>query len=414
MKDDHTLDAQEQRTLQAALERREREFRTVNEIISLVNHPADLPSTLSRALDIARDVLGTDILILSLLDDEGQLSYTAWSCAAQIEEKVLAHCSRHVDKALLYRALETRQVISISDVEGAGASLTEEQKDAYRRLAVRRVAYGVLLHKGRALGVMTLMRHDTPEIGAVKISILEEVKELLAILIENARLQRQIRELSIIKERQRLAHELHDSVTQSLFTLSLTAQGLKAALQDAPDSHREAARRDAARQEAVDLLIEQTETVKRDMRSLIEQLRPVDLQEHDVARELRRHVKGLERTTGIAAHLTTRGNARALPRAVQRHFNRITQEALSNVAQHARAERVDVLLEVEPSRATLSICDDGVGFNLQKVTLGESDSLGLLSMRERAEMMGGALSVHTAPGCGTTITARAPLTREAA
>lgn len=335
----------------ANLERREKEFRVVNEIISLVNHPADLPSTLSRALDIAREALGTDIIILSLLDDEGQLSYTAWSCPPGMEEKVVAHCRSHADRELLHRALQTRE-IGIRDVNTAGEFLTEEQQAAYRALQVCRLAYDPLIRKGQALGVITLIRHDSPALVDLKIAFLHIIKELLAMLIENARRQRQIRELSIIKERQRLAHELHDSVTQSLFMLSRAAQGLKATLQDLPRSHHQ----------AVELLIAQTQAVQRDMRLLIEELRPVELQQQQLKPQLRRHVKSLERTLGIAVKLVIEGDILSLPRSVQRHFNRITQEALSNIAQHAGAQHVSVKLEISPGCATLSISDDGTGF----------------------------------------------------
>lgn len=377
----------------------EKQFQTIYEIISLVNRPADLPSNLSRALDIARDALGTHILILSLVDGDGQLSYTAWSCAPEIEKKVLAHCTSGADESLQRQAVETRQVVRVFDATDEAEPLSQAQREAYRRLKARRLAYEPLVSKGQVLGVVTLMRHNSPEIGPKKIAFLQKIKELLVMLIENARLQSQIRELSIIKERQRLAHELHDSVTQSLFTLSLAAQGLKATLQHTPGPH----------QQAVDLLIDQTEAVQQDMRSLIEELRPVDLQAQRFKPELRRHVKSLERTTGIDVDLKIEGDVRSLPRSVQGHFNRIAQEAMSNIAQHAAAQQVKVELEVSSDYATLAISDDGVGFDLQRVSMRENGSLGLLSMRERAEMMGGALLVRTAPEQGTTITARVPM-----
>ncbi|MFW6070391.1 MAG: GAF domain-containing sensor histidine kinase [bacterium] len=387
----------QQRELERALEHREKEFRVVNEIVSLINHPADLPSNLSRALHITRDALGTNILILSLLDGDGKLSCKAWACDPAIESAVLAHCRSRVDEPFLRRALQQGSVVQVRNIEEA--TLSPAQREAYRRLNVRRLAFEPLLNKGRAVGTLTLMRHDAPHIDAHTIAFLLEIKELIVILIENANLQSQMRELSIIKERQRLARELHDSVTQSLFTLSLAAQGLKAALEEVPGPH----------QQAVDLLIDQTQTVQRDMRSLIEELRPVELQEPKLEPELRRHVKSLQRTSGITARLKIRGDVRRLSHSLQRHINRIVQEALSNVAQHSGASNAHVRLEVAPECATLTVRDDGVGFDLKSMTLWESDSLGLLSMRERAEMVGGVLLVRTAPGEGTTITARLPI-----
>ncbi|HSM57500.1 MAG TPA: GAF domain-containing sensor histidine kinase [Candidatus Sulfomarinibacteraceae bacterium] len=386
--------------LERALKHREKEFRVVNDIIALINRPADLPSNLARALHIARDALGTHILILSLLDGEGKLSCTAWACEPELEDEVLAYCRSRVDEPLLRQALQTRMVVQLRNIEQV--ELSAAQREAYRRLDVRRLAFDPLLSKGQILGALTLMRHNAPYIDAHKISFLHEIKELIVVLIENANLQSQIRELSIIKERQRLARELHDSVTQSLFTLSLAAQGLKAALEEVPGPH----------QQAVDLLIDQTQAVQRDMRSLIEELRPVELQEPRLEPELRRHVKSLQRTRGIAARLEIKGDVRGLSHSLQRHINRIAQEALSNVAQHSGAGKAHVTLEVASDCVTLTVRDDGVGFDLKGMTLWESDSLGLLSMRERAEMVGGALLVRTAPGAGTTITARLPISKQ--
>lgn len=388
-----------QAMLLLALQRRERELQIVNEIIALVNHPADLPRKLSRALDIARDALGTHIIILSLLDDEGRLSYTAWSCAAEIEEKVLTHCRDFPDRALLYETVQTGRVFSIRDVQEASVDLTEAQRKAYRRLNVRRLAYVPIASDGRTMGVISLMRHNVPDIGNLNISFFDEISALIVMLVKNATLQSQIRELSIFRERRRLARELHDSVTQSLFTLSLAAQGLKVSLQDLPGEH----------QHAVDLLIDQTQTVQRDMRSLIEELRPVELQEQQLERELHRHVNSLRRTTGIAVDLELVGNVRDLPRSMQRHLNRIAQEALSNVAQHACATQVSVKLEIGEGGVLLCLADDGIGFDLQHVMRHERGSLGLKSMRERIEMMGGVLSLNTAPGHGTVLEAHIPL-----
>ena len=109
-----------------------------------------------------------------------------------------------------------------------------------------------------------------------------------------------------------------------------------------------------------------------------------------------------------------RGNVRSLPQAVQKNLNRIAQEALSNIARHAQADSAEISLDVSDQVVTLTIRDNGVGFEPRGVALSQTGSLGLTSMRERAEMLGGALLIRSQPGEATSITARIPLSPERA
>ena len=107
--------------------------------------------------------------------------------------------------------------------------------------------------------------------------------------------------------------------------------------------------------------------------------------------------------------MIVQGNVRSIPKTVQQNLNRIAQEALSNVARHAGAQHANISLEVTGDLAILNITDDGNGFDPREVALCQSDCLGLLSMRERAEMLGGALVVRSQPEAETSIIARIPL-----
>jgi signal transduction histidine kinase len=214
-----------------------------------------------------------------------------------------------------------------------------------------------------------------------------------AIAIANARLHEETRELSIVAERNRLALDLHDSVAQRLFGLMLTAEAARTLL----DRDVEAARGQVAKlpglaQEALD-----------ELRSLVFELRPADLERDGLCAALRKHVDLVRRLGQHAVELD-------LPDGIEpdeqrdRELLRIAQEALQNALKHAQANRVVVRLQAE-GPIVLEIQDDGVGFD-PNAAAARSRRLGLTSMEERARHAGGRLEVRSTPGSGTTVSVR--------
>lgn len=386
--------------LQTALTRRETEFRLINDVASLTNRQFDLPQKLNRALDIARVALGTDILTLSLINNENDMVFTALASDEHDRPELEQSLPRCIDQKTLQHVAESRAPLSVPDVFDAGGILTPEQVGCFRQLDVHQLGLMPVVGRSRVLGVITLMRHAPVTIPEEKLAFLDALTRQIAVLIENAELQNQTRALFIMDERRRLASELHDSVTQSLFTLTLAVEGLKGQLGDTLP---------AEQQEVLDLVLLQTRTVQDEMRTLIDELRPVDLDEKGLMGALRQHAQSLHRSTDIDVEVSVHGDTRRLPLNVQRNLNRIAQEALSNVGRHSGATQAGIELSVGDDVVELSVRDNGHGFDPPAVARNESSSLGLTSMRERAEMMGGALLVRSAPGAGTRITARIPL-----
>ncbi len=400
--------------LQTALNEREREFEVIMQIASLVNNQADLPSTAKRALHIARSFLGTDTISLALLDGASdQVSLTVCTCKdcpvdhlqrcdECPKQQLLRRCLHRMQDNLLQRAIVSREKLRVNDTHIPDTNLDPEVIKCLDDLNVRKLAIKPLVTHGRVLGVLVLMRQHSVEIPERAATLLDTLAENIAVLIENWNLQNKARSLTIMEERRRLASELHDSVTQSLFTLSLTARGLKSLLEHAPEID----------QHALDVLIEQTKVIQSEMRTLINELRPIDLEADDLESALRQHIQSLRRSTDTAIKLTIRGNPRQLPPPVQQNLNRIAQEALSNIARHACAKHAEITMEITDHMVTLSISDDGIGFDPRAAALSRSGSLGLISMRERAEMLGGALIVRSQPGDGTVLIAQIPLCEE--
>jgi signal transduction histidine kinase len=218
-----------------------------------------------------------------------------------------------------------------------------------------------------------------------------------AAAIENARLYEQTREYAVVEERNRLARELHDSVTQSLFSVTLLSEAALNLLDRDPSKARE--RLERANELAQGALAE--------MRALIFQLRPVTLQEEGLLSALKKHLNALHSRHGRLVQLQVVGTARRLPAPVEDATFRIVQEALNNVTKHSSAERATVTLEFRADCLHVLVADDGVGFD--PAAPRRNGSLGMSSMLERAESVGGRLIVSSAPGQGTRVVADLPL-----
>lgn len=217
-----------------------------------------------------------------------------------------------------------------------------------------------------------------------------------AIALTNARLYERSRELTIAEERSRLAHELHDAVSQKLFSLRLTAQAATALVD------RDPARAKGELQQVAALAAEAAD----ELRAAVVELRPAALEEDGLVATLRTQIQVLDRAH--TARVTFAGHGvKALPAAQEEAMLRVAQEALHNALRHSEAARVDVTLHRRGTGAVLRVTDDGSGFDPRTVRRA-GRHLGLVSMRDRANGTGGRLTVQSAPGKGTTIEMEVP------
>ena len=201
-------------------------------------------------------------------------------------------------------------------------------------------------------------------------------------------------QLATLEERNRLARDLHDSVKQQVFAATMTLGAAEALW----EQDCEAARQKVA--EALSL----SQEAQRELTVLIRELRPAALEGKGLAAALQEHVEDWSRQTGIAAEVGVQGE-RPLPLEVEQVLFRVVQEALANVARHSGATRTDVTLSFTDEFATLTVADDGRGFD---VAAAEGRGLGLRSMRERVKTLGGTLCVEGAE-TGTTVEASVPV-----
>jgi NarL family two-component system sensor histidine kinase LiaS len=196
-------------------------------------------------------------------------------------------------------------------------------------------------------------------------------------------------ELASLDERNRLARDLHDAVKQQVFATAMQVGAALALFEQNPA---------AAKKNLVetDRLVHQTQ---QELTRLIQELRPAALEDKGLTAALREYISDWSRQSNIAAEVRVRGE-QAMPFLLEQTLFRVTQEALANIARHSRATRVEVCLAWAGEQVTLTLADNGQGFNPATIP---GKGLGLRSMRERVEAIGGHLSVASQPEGGTQV-----------
>jgi PAS domain S-box-containing protein len=243
--------------------------------------------------------------------------------------------------------------------------------------------------RGRVIGGVGVAHKERDYFTHHHANLALSVADQAAITMINAELYGHAQELAVLEERQRLARNLHDAVNQSLFSAGLIAEVLPRLW----DRDQVEARR------SLDDLRRLTRGAMAEMRALLAELRPSTLTDAELGDLLRLLGNSFSGRTNIPADLTLQGQG-ALPAEVQVAIYRLCQEALYNVAKHAEASKVEIVLKQDESSVQLNIRDDGKGFDPEQI---ESGHYGLSMMHERAEAAGVQLSIISQPGQGTEL-----------
>jgi PAS domain S-box-containing protein len=293
---------------------------------------------------------------------------------------------------MLHRSIES--ALSTLDPEGAErlrATIATEHS----------MLFAPILVKGNVVGGLTL-RHNEPGYYTERhAELAKAIGNQAAVAVENSRLLAQTHDKARLEERQRLARELHDSVTQALFSTNLIARSLEMLLQ------REGTHSPDVMDKITDLR-QLTHGALAEMRALIFELRPGALEEEGLMEALRKHAAGIQGRQELRVDVTGSGEG-TLPRlkpAAEEALYRIAQEALHNVVKHARATRVEVSIGARDGVVIMQVSDDGIGFNIEEVPAGH---MGLGTMGQRARALHAEYLVRSRPGEGTIVTVRVPL-----
>ncbi len=259
-----------------------------------------------------------------------------------------------------------------------------------------------LLLDGQAIGVLGLFANSQQrDFSQEDIQLAELFAAQVTVALQNARLYEQAQTMAVDAERQRLARDLHDSVTQSLYSLTLLTSGWAAMARqgrlDAPQLV-----------EHLNQLEEISLQGLKEMRLLLHQLRPPVLDELGLVGALQHRLDSVEQRVNITARLLTRGGVDELPPALEEPLFFMAQEALNNALRHAEATEVIVRIELEEGCLTLAVTDNGSGFDPAAPSFG----LGLESIRERTEAIAGQVDITSTPQQGTTVTVTVALRPE--
>ena len=229
------------------------------------------------------------------------------------------------------------------------------------------------------------------------VDISKRVEQEVALRATQDQLAEQRRSMAVFEERQRLARDLHDSVSQSLHSLNLFSETLTSSLAKGnPDRTLQLAER----------LQESARQALKETRLMLYQLQPsrVDAAtEVDLVREIESRLSSVEERAGVRASLNVEGDAGQCPAEWRENLFRITIEALNNSLKHAQARNVKVTIRCDASAVEINVSDDGIGFDPLRARRG---GMGLRSMRERAELIGGTLEIRSSPNEGTSVIVR--------
>jgi len=243
--------------------------------------------------------------------------------------------------------------------------------------------------RGRNLGVLVIIGPEGGAFSAAKLSLFQSIADQLGIAVDNARLFQKNEQAAIVAERNRLARDLHDAVTQTLFSASMIAEVLPKIWEDNPEEGRR----------RLEELRQLTRGALSEMRTLLMELRPAALTDTDLGDLIRHQVNAFIARTRLAVTYE-RDCAHNPPVAVKEAFYRIAQEAFNNIAKHAEATQVMVRLECLPGRVELRLQDNGVGFDLHAP---DHEGFGLGIMQERARSVAAQFEISSQPNQGASL-----------
>ncbi len=244
------------------------------------------------------------------------------------------------------------------------------------------------------LGELCVVRVGRP-FSTTERTLLGALADMAAIAVRTARLHEAEEQWTIHAERDRIARELHDSLAQVLGVIHLQLRALETRAKDEATS---------GMADQLGEIANTADEAYRDVREAILGLRETVREDDGLEGSLGEYLRKYSRQTGIATKLTCEGDTRhALPPRAEVQLLRVVQEALTNIRKHSRATHVEVTIDCTTAVASLTIEDDGVGFDPSTVARSMEGGFGLASMRERVEQVGGRIALHTAPNEGTTI-----------
>ena len=377
--------ALENARLFARLEQRTQELEALYRADEELYSHLRLQNVLDALVNVATEILGADKSSLMVWNEKR----TRLTVRAQrgFKPETVAKMSFGPGEGVVGRAGQSGELRVVEDVDRDGQVATQITEAE----GIRSFMHAPIRIGGRVFGVFNASYETPRAFGEEDRRLFMALAQRAALVIENARLYERAQQAAAAEERNRLARELHDAVTQTLFSASLIADVLPRIWERDEEQGRQ----------RLAELQELTRGALAEMRTLLMELRPATLTEVGMGELLHQLTGALAGRSRLPIELTV-DCGRDLPPEVQVALYRIAQESLNNAIKHAGASTVTVDLSCTGEAVRLSITDDGCGFDLQKVG---HNTLGLRIMHERAEKIGAMLEIESRIDAGTTVTA---------
>lgn len=380
----------------AELERRRLVAASLSGTLAMLNSDQPLDNILNYIVNQVSLLMDADAAAIYHLQPDGKLSIQSF---VGLSTDYIQYANIPLGKLATGRAAFYKRAVNIQDTRHLyeATNLDDDLRNALRTMAKNYrsiIAYPIDIRE-ESYGTLTLYYSQTHKITEEDAELVKDFSTQAALAIDNARLRVRTQQDAIVQERNRLARELHDSVTQTLFSANLIASSLPAVLKRDPQKG----------EEGLGELSLLTRGALAEMRTLLLELRPQSLENayiDDLITQLKNAAEGrLRKPVEFSSNCHF-----CLSEKVTFAFYRITQEALNNIIKHACADHVEINLQCEtrhkdlPGQVTLTITDNGCGFEDWQTGAGH---LGFNIMNERAAMIGALLTIESQVKCGTKI-----------
>ena len=370
-------------TLEQKVNQRTRELMALYEITRLYVSNEDIQTIAENSLRVVLNVLNARAGLIHLVNPLGP------------SVNVVAHLG--LDASLLAEALDYDANSSEwQRITQSGSPLLvhnlpgrDDLPGAIARSGYQSILASPIRASEATLGAISLFYQGETVLSVEDLNLVDLIADQLGMVIERSQLRQKASAAAILEERHRLARDLHDSVSQSLYSLSFMADALRNLAEQQQWGRM---------QSQLGFLQESAQQALKEMRLLVYELTPASLEAQGLANVIRQRLNYVEKRAGMETDLVVDGDL-SLPVAVQLGVYRIAQEALNNVIKHAYAKRVQVTLHTRPPGLWLQVKDDGVGFDLEQ----QAPGMGQRNMRERAVQLGGRLVIESQPGAGTCV-----------
>jgi PAS domain S-box-containing protein len=364
---------------------RTQELSTLYDVTTVVNESLELNRALERILEQVRKVTKSHAAAIHLVDEGGEnlhlTAHRGQTLGFIASTNIELNDNNTVRKVLKTGLPAVGNYVEIDHLFGEAEAAIEH-------------AIAPVRSRGQAIGLLSVLRSGGRKFNVEQVALLTTIADQIGVVVENTRLRQMEKQAAVIEERERLAQDLHDSVTQLLYSLTLFAE-----------AGREEAR--ARKSKMVASTLEEIGKIAlqslKEMRLLVYELRPHALEQDGLVAALQHRLDAVERRGGMETHLAAELGTTMLPAPLEEELYRIAEEALNNSLKHAGATTINVHICATEDQVELEVTDNGYGFETGEIS--DKAGMGLINMQKRAEALGGSLSVSSTPGKGTTVKA---------